>query len=81
MEQLNTDQVTATPSRFSERKRFDWLYFLPILGIIWVLFLTVAVVFQLPIGGVVDPVMTFMIVIFFLFVGVMYWAFYPKSNR
>lgn len=62
-------------------KRFNWLYILPGLGALWLLYLVVSVVFQLPVTGVVDPVMSFMIVLFFIFVGLLFWAMAPRVHR
>jgi len=83
MEPIDTDfEYVASQSRAVDpRKRFNWLYILPILGILWVVYLTLAVIFQWSVNGVLDGVMSFMLVIFFLFVGLLFWAMAPKSNR
>jgi hypothetical protein len=83
MEPIDTDfEYTASSSRELDlRSRFNWLYIIPILGVLWVAYLTLAVIFQWPVTGIVDPVMTLMIVVFFTFVILLFWAMAPKENR
>ena len=83
MEQIDTDfEYVASKSRETDtRKRFNWMYIIPILGLLWLLYLTLAVIFEWPVTGVVDPVMTIMIVIFFVFVGLLFWALAPRAKR
>lgn len=63
------------------RKRFNWLQIVPILGAVWVLYLIVSVVFQLPVTPIVGPIMSFMLVMFFVMAGLLFWALAPKANR
>jgi len=83
MEPIDTDfDYVAQQSReINPRSRFNWLYFLPTLGVLWVLYLTLAAIFQWPVTGVVDPVLSLMIVVFFVFIGLLFWALAPKANR
>jgi hypothetical protein len=83
MEPIDTDfEYTASqPRELNLRSRFNWLYIIPILGVLWVVYLTLAVIFQWPVTGIVDPVMTLMIVVFFAFVALLFWAMAPKENR
>jgi hypothetical protein len=83
MEPLDTDlEYIVNKSRETHpEKRFNWLYILPILGIAWVLFLTLAVVFQINITTVVDPIMGIMIAVFLVFVGALFWAFVPRAKN
>jgi len=76
MEPLETDFAYAVsrPRASELRMRFNWLQFLPVLGVCWVAFLTLAVIFQWPITEVVNPLLTLMIMIFFLFVGLFFCA-------
>jgi len=83
MEPIDTDfeYTASSSSELNLRSRFNWLYTIPILGVLWVVYLTLAVIFQWPVTGIVDPVMTLMIVVFFAFVILLFWAMAPKENR
>jgi len=86
MEQIDSDYeyraaARQEPGEAELKKRFNWLYVIPILGSLWLLFLFVAAVFQVPISAVVNPIMTIMILIFLLMGGLLFWALAPKSNR
>lgn len=63
------------------RARFNWLYIIPGLGALWLLFLASAAIFQWPVSGVVNPVMSFMLLFFFIIIGLLFWALAPKANR
>jgi hypothetical protein len=83
MEPLDTDfeyVVQKTREAYPE-KRFNWLYILPALGVLWVLFLTLAVVFQLDISTVVNPIMGIMIAVFLVFAGALFWALAPRAGK
>ena len=83
MEPLDTDlDYSVRESRTTNpRSRFNWLYVLPTLGLVWLLFLIGAAIFQWPIDAVVNPVMSLMLVVFFVMVGLLFWAMAPKANR
>ena len=82
MEPIHSDLEYVAHERESDpRKRFNWLYLFPALGVLWVLYLVVSVIFQLPVSGIVDPVMSFMIVVLFLFAGGLFWAVPRRANR
>jgi hypothetical protein len=83
MEPLDTDLDYAARSshELDPRKRFNWLYILPVLGLLWLVFLATAALFQIPITSVVDPIMGLMIVVFFVMVALLFWALAPKANR
>jgi hypothetical protein len=82
MEPIDSDlEYIVNEREVDPHKRFNWLYLFPALGALWLLYLVVSVIFQLPVTGVVDPVMSLMIVIFFLLAGGMFWALAPRSNR
>ena len=86
MEQIDSDYeyraaTRQQPGEAELKKRFNWLYVIPVLGSLWLLFLFVAAVFQVPISAVVNPIMTIMILIFLLMGGLLFWALAPKSNR
>jgi hypothetical protein len=83
MEPIDTDLEYVIERRHetNPRARFNWMYVLPTLGLVWVAFLVISAIFQLPIGGVVDPVMSIMILLFFVAVALLFWALAPKANR
>ncbi|GCF09379.1 hypothetical protein [Dictyobacter arantiisoli] len=80
MEPLDSDYevVVREPN---PRARFNWLYVFPILGGVWLLFLLSAAIFQIPITGVIDPIMGLMLVMFFVLAGLLFYALAPKAGR
>ena len=83
MEPIDTDfDYVAQQSRKADlRARFNWLYILPILGVLWVVFLTLAVIFQWPLTGQVDPIMVLVVLLFIVIVGLLFWSVAPRANR
>lgn len=83
MEPLDSDYdyVVREQRESNPLARFNWLYVFPILGIIWLLFLAGSAIFQWQIDGVIDPVMTLMIILFFAVVGILFWAFSGRRKR
>ncbi|MBE3559096.1 MAG: hypothetical protein IMW89_07710 [Ktedonobacteraceae bacterium] len=83
MEPIESDfeYVERTPYEADPRKRFNWLLIVPILGSLWLLYLLVSVIFQLPVTPLVNPVMSFMLPFFFIVAGLLFWAMEPKANR
>ena len=82
MEPIDSDLEYMVSEREADpRKRFNWLYLFPALGALWLIYLIVSIIFQLPVTGVVDPVMSFMILLFFLVAGGLFWALAPRVNR
>lgn len=83
MEPIDTDfdYVAQQSHKADLRARFNWLYILPVLGICWVLYLTLAVIFQWPLSGQVDTIMLLIVLLFAVIVGLLFWAMAPKSNR
>lgn len=83
MEPIDSDleYIARKPYDTNPAARFNWLYIFPALGVLWLLYLVAAVIFQWPVTGVVDPVMIFMIVLLVLAVGGLFWAFAPKNHQ
>jgi len=83
MKQLGEDHqsVIYQQREVNSRSRFNWLYILPALGLLWLLYLVGAALFQWPVSNVVSPIMSLMIVFFVAMVGLLFWALAPKSNR
>ena len=86
MEPLDSDMDYVVrerkPSRFATRNaRFNWLLVVPGLGLLWILYLTGAALFQWDTSDVVGPVMVLMILGFLLMAGLLFWALAPKANQ
>jgi len=82
MEPIDTDfDYVARQSREADpRARFNWLYILPTLGVLWVVYLILAVIFQWPLAGQVDPIMTLIVLLFIVMIGILFWALAPRQR-
>lgn len=82
MEPIDTDfDYVARQSREADpRARFNWLYILPTLGVLWVAYLILAVIFQWPLAGQVDPIMTLIVLLFIVMIGILFWALAPRQR-
>ena len=80
MEPLDS-QYEPVVYRSNPKARFNWLYIVPGLGLLWLLYLASAAIFQFPVAPVVDSVMGLMLVGFFVAAGLLFWAMAPKENR
>ena len=88
MEPLDTDfdyeKIARAPRGRRAVKRdtrFNVLLVLPALGLLWLLYLIGAALFQWPVTGVVNPVMALMLLLFAAFIAVLFWAFAPGANK
>jgi uncharacterized membrane protein YqjE len=85
MEQLDPDfdyVVRERKPRAVKREvRFNLLLIFPALGLLWLLYLVGAAVFQWPVTDVVNAVMIIMVVLFALVVSLLFWAFAPSANN
>lgn len=86
MEPLDTDfdYVVRTPRQrraLSRNARFNILMLFPALGVLWLLYLIGAAVFQWSVGPVVNPVMTLMIVLFVAVALGLFWAFSADAKK
>ena len=80
MEPLDSDlEYVIQPS--NPKARLNWLYILPALGTLWLLYLMGAAAFQWPVSGVVGTVMGLFIVLFIVMAALLLWAMAPKENR
>jgi hypothetical protein len=80
MEPLDSDYEYVV-YQSNPKARFNWLYIIPTLGVLWLLYLFAAAAFQFSVSSVVDTVMGLMLVVFFASVGLLFWALAPKGNR
>ncbi len=85
MEPLDSDDYVVRerqPSRFTTRNaRFNWMLIVPALGLVWLLYLIGAALFQWDISNSIGPIMVLMIVGFFVISGLLFWANAPKVNK
>ena len=88
MEPLDTDvdyeKLARAPRQRRAVKRdtrFNVLLVFPALGLLWLLYLVGAALFQWPVTGVVNPVMSLMLLLFAAFIAVLFWAFAPGANK
>lgn len=85
MEQIDSDLDYVVQQREAQRAnpdgRFNWLLVVPTLGMLWLLYLLLAAIFQWPVTGVVDPIMSIMILVFFGTVALLFWAYAPRVKK
>lgn len=88
MEPLDTDlEYTPGYTRRSGRRpstpqsRLRVLFIFPILGAILALIFIGAAIFQWDLSNGVDALIIILLVLFFVFVGTMFWALAPHSNQ
>ena len=83
MEPLDSDieYVSNAPRPSTPASRLSILYIFPILGVLLVLFFTGAFLFQWNISVLVDNLVVLLVVLFFVFTGILFWALAPRSNR
>jgi hypothetical protein len=81
MEPFDSEQEEYVVYRSDPKTRFNWLYIVPTLGVLWLLFLVASAAFQWPISSVVSPVMSFMLLLLLITAGLLFWAMAPKENR
>ncbi len=83
MEPLDTDieYVSNAPSPSTPASRLSILYIFPILGVLLVLFFVGAFAFQWDLSVFVDNLVVLMVVLFFIFTGIVFWALAPRGGR
>jgi hypothetical protein len=83
MEPLDTDMdyvVRETRPARSE-SRMNALLILPIIGVIFMLVFISAGIFQLDLTNIVDSLMGLMMLLFFVFIGLLFWGLAPRAHR
>ena len=80
MEPLDSDYEYVV-YRSDTKARFNWLYIIPTLGVLWLVYLFAAAAFQFSVVSVVDTVMGLMLVVLCVLAGLLFWALAPKENR
>jgi cytochrome c oxidase subunit IV len=82
MEPIESDlDYMAQPRPASPGSRFNVLLIFPILGLLMVVVLISAAVFQFDLSGLVDSLIGFMLLLFAALVVGLFWAMAPKSHN
>ncbi len=88
MEPLETDvdyeklaQAPRGRRAIKRDTRFNILLIFPALGLLWLLYLAGAALFQWSATDIANPVLGFMIVVFAVFIIVLFWAFAPGAKK
>ena len=82
MEPLDSDieYLSNAPRPSTPASRLSILYIFPILGTLLVVFFSVAFALQMDISVLVDNLVVLMVVLFFLFTAIVFWALAPRES-
>ena len=82
MEPLDTDleYVRSGPRPARPGSRFNVMLIIPILGLLLVLTLIGAAVFQWDLSQLIDSLIGLFMVLFFVIIALLFWAGAPKSR-
>ncbi len=83
MEPLDTDieYVSNAPVPSTPASRLSILYIFPILGILLLLLFVGAAVFQLNLSLAVNNLVVLMVILFFVFIAIVFWALAPQPGE
>ncbi|HVU66827.1 MAG TPA: hypothetical protein VHD63_06850 [Ktedonobacteraceae bacterium] len=83
MEQLDTDieYMSNAPRPSTPAERLSILYIFPVLGVALVLFFLVAFILQWNISILVDNLITLMVILFFVFIGIVFWSLSARNKQ
>lgn len=83
MQPLDTDMqyMQYTPRPATPASRLSILYIFPLLGLLLILLFIGAAFFQWDLSVLVDNLIVFMVVLFFVFIGIVFWAVGTPSNE
>jgi hypothetical protein len=83
MEPLDSDleYVNNAPAPSTPASRLSILYIFPVLGVLLVLFFTAAFIFQWNLSALVDNLIVLMVVLFFVFAGIIFWGLAPRPGE
>ena len=83
MEPLDTDleYVSSGPRTARPGSRFNVMLIIPILGFLLVLILIGAAVFQWDLSQLIDSLIGLFMILFFVIIGMLFWAGAPKSGE
>jgi hypothetical protein len=82
MEPLDSDieYMSNAPRPSTPAERLSILYIFPILGVMLILFFVGAFSFQWNISVLVDNLVVLMVVLFFIFTAIVFWALAPRKD-
>jgi len=82
MEPLDTDMdyMVRGPRTANPDTRFNVMLVLPVIGILLLLVFIIAATFQLNLSDLVDSLMGLMILFFFVFIALLFWAMAPRAH-
>ncbi len=84
MEPLDTDDieyVSHAPTPSTPASRLSVLYIFPILGFLLILLFIGSAIFQLDLSIFVDNLVVLMVVLFFIFIGLLFWGLAPRHGE
>jgi len=83
MEPLDSDieYMSNAPRPATPASRLSILYIFPILGVLLVLFFSASAIFQFNISALVDNLVVLMVVLFFVFVGILFWSLSLRTRK
>lgn len=83
MEPLDSDieYMSNAPRPSTPASRLSILYVFPILGILLALLFVGAFIFQWNLSVLVDNLMVLLVVVFFVFTGIVFWAVSPRAGE
>ena len=83
MEPLDTDleYALSEPHPAAPSSRMNTLLIFPMLGILLILIFIASAIFQWPLSDLVDGLVTLLLLLFFLFIVMIFWALAPRSNQ
>ena len=81
MEPLDTDQYTTNePQSAPTGSRYNVMFILPIIGILFVLLFISAAIFQFDLSDLVDSFVGLMLLLFAAMIALLFWAYAPRPN-
>jgi hypothetical protein len=83
MEPLDSDieYMSNAPRPSTPASRLSILYLFPILGLLLVLLFIGAAFFQWDLSALVDNLVVILVVLFFVFIGILFWATAPRGSN
>jgi len=80
MEPLDTDMdyMVRAPRQANPDSRFNVILVLPSIGILLLLIFIIAAIFQIDLSELIDSLMGLIILLFFVFIGLLFWAMAPR---
>lgn len=83
MEPLDSDieYMSNAPRPSTPASRLSILYIFPILGVLLALFFAGAAIFQWNLSALVDNLVVLLVVLFFVFIGIVFWATAPRASE